>query len=76
MKVKQYHCYSAILMPKITTDLKDKAKKLIGKRLIFEVCWKIDNHSTKRYNGQWAMYCKGVGWFPLEDLKNIKEVEE
>ena len=66
--------FEAIYQPSEIKDLSSKAKKLVGRRIVIQIGWKLDNGP---YKGQYCYLPNpdfGVGFIPASDLRNIRNI--
>ena len=66
--------FEAIYRPSEIKGLSPEAKKLVGRRVIIQIGWKLDSGS---YKGQYCYLPNpdfGVGFIPASDLRNIRNI--
>jgi hypothetical protein len=74
MTLEQYMTVRGTFRPKRTDDLRPAAREYVGKRLLWNVAWKIEDGP---YEGQWALTpcadAAGFGWAPEEDVEVLND---
>ncbi|MHC2016297.1 hypothetical protein [Methylobacterium sp. CM6247] len=80
MTLEPYAWVLAVFEPRVTHDLSDATKTLIGQTGVFEVYWRIEEGYD--YAGEWAMALPAEWrdrssevWVPSGDLRILKHLD-